>query len=98
MGNRIMSVNCLDSPVYSRSLYSCILIHVSAFSEAAPWLLNRSMAFNALTRRSLLKPRQEEALMHFYNGVCCMLAALPFWSKGARPFAYLEWSGERRIP
>ena len=43
------------------SVYSCI-------PQAAPWLLNCSMAFRALTRRSLLKPRQE-ALMHLYNGV-----------------------------
>ena len=58
------------------SVYSCIFTRV--ISEAAPWLLNRSMAFRALTGRSLLKTRQEEALMHLYNGVCCMLAALPF--------------------
>ena len=59
------------------SVYSCILICVSAFNEAALWLLNCHMAFRMLTGRSLLKPRQE-ALMHLYNGVCCMLAALPF--------------------
>ena len=70
--NHNTSVNCLDSPVYS-----CILIRVSAFSEAAPRLLNHCMAFCALTGRSLLKPRQE-ALMHLYNGVCCMLPALQF--------------------
>ena len=56
------------------SVYSCILICV--ISEAAPWLLNRCMAFCMLTERSLFKLRQEEALMHPYNGVCCMLAAL----------------------
>ena len=42
LGNH-MSINCLDSPVYS-----IILIHVSAYSEAAPWLLNHCMAFCAL--------------------------------------------------
>ena len=58
------------------SVYSCILIRVSAFSVAAPWfILNCCMAFRALTEGSLLKLRQE-ALMHLYNGVCCMLAVL----------------------
>ena len=42
------------------SVYSCILIRASAFSEAAPWLLNCCMAFRVLTGSSLLKPRQEE--------------------------------------
>ena len=48
------------------SVYSCILIHVSAFSsafsEAAPWLLNRCLAFHTLTeakaRRSFDAPLQ----------------------------------------
>ena len=35
------------------------------------------MSFRVLNRWSLLKPRQE-ALMHLYNGVCCILAAPPF--------------------
>ena len=43
-GYSYTSVNCLDS-----SVYSCILIHLSAFSETAPWLLNRCMVFHALT-------------------------------------------------
>ena len=56
------------------SVYSCILIRVSAFSVAALWLLNCCMAFRTLTEGSLLKLRQEEALMHLYNSACCMLA------------------------
>ena len=60
------------------SVYSRILIHVSAFKEAAPWLFNRCMAFRTLTQSSLLKLRQKENLMHLYKGVCSVLAALLF--------------------
>ena len=54
------------------SVYSCILIRVSTFSEGAPWLLNCCMAFRALTERSVLKLRQE-VLKYLYSGVCWQL-------------------------
>ena len=60
------------------SVYSCILIRVT-FIRFSLWLTVKLQIIDyALSwvdqEVVILKPRQEEALMHLHNGICCTLA------------------------
>jgi len=59
-------------------VYSCILIRVT-FIRFSLWLTVKlqiiDYALSCVDREVvILKPRQEEALMHLHNGICCTLA------------------------
>ena len=61
------------------SVYSCILIHVSTFSEVALWLLNHCMAFRTLTGEVFTQAkakRSSDAPLQWF--MLYMLAAIPF--------------------